>query len=365
MGENGITIGMVKQTLGVAETNLGGLCTSENVNPWSVWKPISSKEATLTRAIIKSADYGLSMLNATTAESLLRQVQENNNMGYVYNKPTGNNYSPYRLGDFRNYNHKAPIPIHPYYKDGDEEMIGSVSESWSRSINGLVIEVPQDLDSTDYLTIGHIYPKTDKDFNEYTWTKGALVTDGTNTFWSVGNIPWGNTYWQRFKNKTCTVLEFYSNLESGKSSLNHTSTDDDRFFAIPFPLHSISVSGNTPAGSKDVFVDGTFIKNEQGQIECQFCFSSIGDVYAGGTLRNVYVGIYKEADCVNPIFNTKISDSIVVGNEETTENYSYTFTNNSGQSTVYVGIHWNYNLKFSRLPMSAVVDDDHPIIDPL
>lgn len=357
MGENGITIGMVKQTLGVAETNLGGLCTSENVNPWSVWKPISSKEATLTRAIIKSADYGVSMLNATTAESLLRQVQENNNMGYVYNKPTGNNYSPYRLGDFRNYNHKAPIPIHPYYKDGDEEMIGSVSESWSRSINGLVIEVPQDLDSTDYLTIGHIYPKTDKDFNEYTWTKGALVTDGTNTFWSVGSIPWGNTYWQRFKGKNCIVLEFLTNLESGKSSLNHTSTSDDRFYSIPEPLHTIYVSSTTPAGSKDVFVDGKFNKTELNKVVCDFCFSSIGEVYTGGTLRNVYVGIYEDIDCTRAIINQKIADSVVVGNEEKSERFTYTFSNNSGLRTVYVGIHWNYQLKYSTIPLSILVDD--------
>jgi hypothetical protein len=58
----------------VSETNLGGLCTNESINPWSVWKPISLNKDTLTRDLIKSAGYGVSMVNASTAESLLREV---------------------------------------------------------------------------------------------------------------------------------------------------------------------------------------------------------------------------------------------------------------------------------------------------
>ncbi|MBR5842182.1 MAG: hypothetical protein IKY64_06160 [Bacteroidaceae bacterium] len=139
--------------------------------------------------------------------------------------------------------------------------------------------------------------------------------------------------------------------------MNHTSTSDDRFYSIPEPLHTIYVSSTTPAGSKDVFVEGNFYKTALNEVVCDFNFSSIGEVYTGGTLKNVYVGIYEDVECRKAIINRKISDSIVVGDEEESQRYTYTFSNNSGLRTVYVGIHWNNQLKYSTVPLSIMEDN--------
>lgn len=40
LASSGITTSLVGNTLGISNRNVGGLCTSSNVNPWSKWKPI-------------------------------------------------------------------------------------------------------------------------------------------------------------------------------------------------------------------------------------------------------------------------------------------------------------------------------------
>lgn len=39
LASSGITTSLVGNTLGISNRNVGGLCTSSNVNPWSKWKP--------------------------------------------------------------------------------------------------------------------------------------------------------------------------------------------------------------------------------------------------------------------------------------------------------------------------------------
>jgi hypothetical protein len=58
----GITISAVKAALGTSNTNLGGLCTNDNINVWSKWKPINSSASTLTIEILKTANYGINIL---------------------------------------------------------------------------------------------------------------------------------------------------------------------------------------------------------------------------------------------------------------------------------------------------------------
>jgi hypothetical protein len=53
---------------------------------------------------------------------------------------------------------------------------------------------PED-DTTTYLTKNDIYPVTDIDGNTLNLKRGALITDGTNTYWSTEYIPWAETNW--------------------------------------------------------------------------------------------------------------------------------------------------------------------------
>lgn len=355
LGTTGITTSKVGNALGTNSRDVGTLCSSNLINPWSRWKPISVKADTLTDSILKAQNYGISVLSANTPASLLTKVQNNGNLGYTYNKPVGGSNSPYRLGDYRGYNHNASLPIESAYKDGDKEHINGVSSDWSKTLMGVEMAEPDILEDTDYLTKAHIYPDG--------LTRGALVKNSSYSYWSVGSIPWGNTYWQRFKGSECQVFEFLTNLSDGTTSVTHTASSSDLFYSLPEPLHTISVTNTQPAGSKDVFIDlsgfgGTisFTDTLFGSVTYNFRFSSIGDVYAGGTLKNVYVGLYRDASCTDVIIQKKLADSITVGSEETSREYFGTLTNTGNKMNVYFGVYWNYKVGYKTIPMQQVME---------
>ncbi len=113
----GITTSMVAQAIGVGSNDVGTLCKSNKINKWSKWKPISLAEVTpITIDDLKNSNFGLnipyfsSLGNINTEDSFL-YVLKNKTFSWNYIKPSGGSTSPYRLGDFRNYNHSAVIPI--------------------------------------------------------------------------------------------------------------------------------------------------------------------------------------------------------------------------------------------------------------
>ena len=88
----GITSTIVANEIGAASRKWSVLCTHPNINKWSKWKPVRhSSVVPITEAQLKSVSFGLS--------------------GSDYDRPTGNTASPFRIGDFRNYNHDALPPV--------------------------------------------------------------------------------------------------------------------------------------------------------------------------------------------------------------------------------------------------------------
>lgn len=94
--DTGITTTLVGTTLGVATRNVGNLCRSESVNKWAKNKPIQLDKVTgVTEVERQAAGYGINVQGS-------------------YDQPRGKNEyydEPYRLGDFRGYNHQALPPV--------------------------------------------------------------------------------------------------------------------------------------------------------------------------------------------------------------------------------------------------------------
>lgn len=100
-----ITTTLVGQTLGTSSRDVGTLCTHPNVNRWSKRKPVNhSSVVGLTEAQFSALKYGINIfeLSSTVGPSY-------NIANWNYNKPTSLN--PKRLGDFRLYEHNAPVPL--------------------------------------------------------------------------------------------------------------------------------------------------------------------------------------------------------------------------------------------------------------
>lgn len=101
LGTNNISTTVVGNAIGSAIRILSGLCTSVHVNKFSKYKPIEfSSSVGLTEQNYLDANYGLLI------ESM-SDMKNTEGKQWKYNKPTSN----YRLGDFRNYYHEAPVAL--------------------------------------------------------------------------------------------------------------------------------------------------------------------------------------------------------------------------------------------------------------
>lgn len=110
LGTTNITTTLVGQTIGVTSRDVGTLCSSSLVNKWSKYKPVVYPVISTTGITDwwKAVDgyCGFSIPQYADIDSLL-----GDNTVWVYNKPYGTINSPYRLGDFRGYEHTSVIPF--------------------------------------------------------------------------------------------------------------------------------------------------------------------------------------------------------------------------------------------------------------
>ena len=178
----GITTSAVASAIGAGSNDVGSFCKHPNVNKWSKWKPIQSSIVTgLVEQDFINANYGLQAqedsqiksyqwYNGTTVASIVQPSE------WSYNKPYGSSASPYRLGDFRGYNHNALPPIIDVndvditQQNVDEYNSGAItSKLWYPSFK---------FGSQSYQVVGHISANMEIPFYNFTLIPGSTITDG-------------------------------------------------------------------------------------------------------------------------------------------------------------------------------------------
>lgn len=103
--QSNISTTAVANELGVSSRNVGVLCTSSQINMWSKWKPINANVTTMSEQTLINNNYGI------LAPSVSSNIETALTKSWTYDRPKGGATSPYRLGDFRNYDHAAPPPV--------------------------------------------------------------------------------------------------------------------------------------------------------------------------------------------------------------------------------------------------------------
>lgn len=112
----------VKSALGVSDVHtLRGLCRHARINKWSAHKPISVGADRLALDDMSKYNYGLSVVSAADAASIIAKMKNESTRTWPYTKPSGGKSSPYRLGDFRLYNPNAGTPFRSFSTDGTNE----------------------------------------------------------------------------------------------------------------------------------------------------------------------------------------------------------------------------------------------------
>lgn len=114
-----VSIDDVKSVLGESSNDLATLCKSPKINVWAKYKPTDYNAAfTDNWSKGKDGNYGLNITVDNRVGSWNALVAEyskpNNGYSNIYKRPNGGATSPYRLGDFRGYNHKAKPEIGDY-----------------------------------------------------------------------------------------------------------------------------------------------------------------------------------------------------------------------------------------------------------
>lgn len=114
-----VSIDDLKSLFGEGSGDLATLCTSPKINVWAKYKPTDYNAAfTDNWSKGKDGNYGLNITvdNRVSSWSALVAEYSKPNNGYsnIYKRPSGGATSPYRLGDFRGYNHKAKPEISDY-----------------------------------------------------------------------------------------------------------------------------------------------------------------------------------------------------------------------------------------------------------
>ena len=112
LSNSDISVTVVRDELGASANDVGQLCVHPNVNPLSKWKPIRhSSTGPITESHLKFANYGFEFPSFTT-------YQGASGSNWVYLKPDGSLYQPFRIGDFRGYDKYAEADIISGHKSG-------------------------------------------------------------------------------------------------------------------------------------------------------------------------------------------------------------------------------------------------------
>jgi hypothetical protein len=105
-----ISFSDVQHVLGVSDTDLATLCKENTINKWSFYKPVDNLRLfNLEDVHYYAADDGFVFPAFTTAPALL-QAKIAGTALWAYRKPSGGTASPYRLTDFKGYNHNSANP---------------------------------------------------------------------------------------------------------------------------------------------------------------------------------------------------------------------------------------------------------------
>ena len=103
IGTTNISTTLVGNTIGLASNDVGTLCSSTLINKWAKYKPVRYNTISpITDSQRKEVYYGFDIANMVKTDAVSAA-----SINWNYLKPLGGANSPYRLGDFRSYEHTA------------------------------------------------------------------------------------------------------------------------------------------------------------------------------------------------------------------------------------------------------------------
>lgn len=294
---------------GYWRARLSTLCRHPNINPFSKWKPVSYDATSIDLAKLKSIKYGITMTRANNIKALIDAIDANGTQ--QYKRPLGNSKSPFRLGDFRNYDPDASLPSWPM---GERTI-----DNAGAAVTGIASINNGDGTDTE-IGFNELYDEVDTTGQKVKLYHGIFMrNENGDELWCTDNIEWEKIIVNRpnwIKKTDVTVYDFWCNF---KKAINETHVGDakDIFLAnpsnpqnpIPYTWH---LTGEKPAGSEFYFftLKALIKESNKDYVNYTIKMSSIGDVYYGGTARNISLQLRDKPDYTEG----QIVGSVQIGN---------------------------------------------------
>ncbi len=318
---------------GYIKARLSTLCRHPNINVFSKWKPIDYNGDTINLSILQNENYGLQLLQANNVEALVSLIKQGNT--YIYHKPKGSQSSPFRLGDFRNYNPDALEPCQP---------MGQMTiDNGGEAVTGLV-SITNPTGSSTEIGFNDLYKVYDNTGRLAKLNRGVYMeTPSGKTAWATNEIVWKNIRFPGdfITNTAVTVYDFFTNVSKTIDGV-HVGSGNDIFVAVaalpvrPNPF-TWFLTGKEPAGSRKYFFKVVAIATSDGNIEVKVTMSSMGEIYRGGTARNIAWQLRTDRDYTSgqQVGGDDITAEYAIGEEEE-KTWTYNTRFPSGYRTLYV-----------------------------
>lgn len=307
-----ISIMDVHNILSDSSYDLGTLCTSSNINKWSKWKPISYNGLTIDNTILQNQNWGLTVAHENNLNTLISRMSSE--LPIKYNSPTGGTASPYRLGDFRNYNHSAVLPIESMGNRTIKTGANNLGQYPKTTLSS--ITAPS---SSTQIGFRDIYPSN-------LTHRGIYMVKGSQRLWCTDAVDWSELI-VRDWNGLVTCYDFYTNVSKPSLTSNYSFTSSDEFYMLPNEADSPNPylwnidNSSTPAGGSSFFFTLRAFYNDlngSGSVQGTVTMSSIGTEYSGGRGSNITVGLSLDINASSGLRPQKVlASSWTIGSEET------------------------------------------------
>lgn len=338
-----ISTTLVANTLGTSSRDAGTLCTHPSINKWSKWKPIKLAKVTgITLTDLQNANWGLSIYQNNSLSTLKTYVSSNDGVAYV--RPTGGSSSPYRLGDFRNYEHSATTPFGTGANSGTTVQYTIKKGSTAIEDYFSIIGLSYNIGGTYNIGWDELYPST----NLYI---GAHLTNISNNeeFWLTGEDPIGGLNsepkfnWSnpaiRYWNANVRVTMFVTNVKKADGD-TYNANSADRFYAVTtdqlnYNPFTITVNNEYADGSLVFFVDGYIYYHGAGtnKVSYDLKYSSIGSVYRGGNITNPALKYFSDSGYTTELYSVSFTPNpLVLGAESEISFFNSSITVSSGSA---------------------------------
>lgn len=152
-----ISTSLVANTLQTSSHNVGALCSHENINKWSKYKPLiwpytnlSNLPVNMQRHQAADGKCGFKDIQWMDVQQILDHYLGEGLNCWEYARPTGGASAPYRLGDFRGYDHDAPMFLQSTIIKGDEIRINRAIGSATYTFNFNVYDTGTNITIDDF-----------------------------------------------------------------------------------------------------------------------------------------------------------------------------------------------------------------------